>query len=135
MPTEAAQTVQTVQSEIIETISEAAGIGSIGLLSPAADHSIAFSGGKQIKKYMDGSGLYKMDLRIFGKGTDQLSLANKMCGICNFLSHTDIASFRKKDTWEIRGISVDHYPAIDEQSGNGTWYYSCGISVIYFLKA
>ena len=131
MQTEA---LQAAQSEIIEAISEAAEIGSIGLLSPAAELSIAFSGGKQIRKYMDGSGLYKMELRIFGKGTDQLSLANKMCGICNSLSQKKIADSRKTDTWEIRRITVDPFPAPDEQSVNGTWYYSCGISVIYFLK-
>ena len=128
------QTVQTVQTEIMDIVSEAAGIAAIGLLSPAVDCAMTFAGGKQMKKFLDVSGLYKMNVRIFGKGTDQLSVAEQLCGICNFLTYRDFRKFRKTEQWEIRRITVEESPSLKGQEENGAWFYSCMISIIYYYK-
>ena len=50
MPESALQntwSVQNVQTEIMDIVSEAAGISAIGILSPAVDYAMTFAGGKQ----------------------------------------------------------------------------------------
>ena len=133
--TQAVQNFQNAQVEIMDIISEAAGISAIGLLSPAVDYAMTFAGGKQTKKYLDDSGLYGMSVRIFGKGADQLSVAERLCGICNFLTHRDHRKFRKTDQWEIRRIAVEESPSLKGQEENGAWFYSCMISITYYFKS
>lgn len=128
------QNIQNVQTEIMDIVSEAAGIPAISLLSPAFDYAMTFAGGKQTKKFLDISGLYKMNVRIFGKGTDQLSVAERLCGICNFLTYRDCRKFRKTDSWEIRRITLEESPSLTGQEENGEWFYSCMISITYYYK-
>ena len=134
MSAQAFQNTQTVQTEIMDIVSEAAGIPAIGLLSPAVDYAMTFAGGKQTKKFLDVSGLYQMNVRIFGKGTDQLSVAEHLCGICNFLTYRDPRKFRRTNQWEIRRITVEESPSLTGQEENGEWFYSCMISITYYYK-
>lgn len=122
------------QTEIIDMISDTAGIGKIGLLSPADDCVISFAGGKLIKKYLDGSERHTMNLQLQGKGKDQLKLADKLCGICDALTHKRPRTFPKTDEWEICGVSVGTPPAPKGQAEDGTWFYACILSVNYCYK-
>ena len=132
--TQTAQDFQNAQTEIMDIVSEAAGISAIGLLSPAVDYAMTFAGGKQTKKFLDDSCLYGMNVRIFGKGTDQLTVAERLCGICNFLTYRDHRKFRKTDEWEILRITVEESPSLKGQEEDGTWFYSCMISITYYYK-
>lgn len=132
--TPAVQDFQNAQAEIMDIISESAGISAIGMLSPAVDYAMTFAGGKQGKKYLDDSGMHGMNVRIFGKGTDQLSVAERLCGICNFLTYRDRRKFRKTNQWEILRITVEESPSLKGQEEDGTWFYSCVISITYYFK-
>ena len=58
----------SVQVEIMEELSELCGIDRIGVLSPEAPYSLSFAGGKEIKKYLNGTairGLWRKSWGIF----------------------------------------------------------------------
>lgn len=121
------------QVEIIETLSDIAGINKIGLLSPACDYAMSFAGGKEVKRYMDGSGLYTMNIQLQGKGADQAALAARLCEICDLLTQRKPRTFPKTDEWEIRRITVGTPPAPKGVDGE-TWFYACVLSVNYYYK-
>ncbi len=49
------------QTEIIDMLTELANVGTVGLLSPAVDLAASFAGGKELKRYLDGSALMNMN--------------------------------------------------------------------------
>ena len=122
------------QVEIIDMLSDTAGIGNIGLLSLAVDFAMNFAGGKPIKPYLDGSALMTMNVQISGKGTDQMEVASRLCEICDTLTRKNFRTFPKTDEWEIRRITVGTPPAPKGLGEDGTWFYACVISVNYFHK-
>lgn len=123
------------QVEIIDMLSDAAGIEKIGLLSPAVDFAMNFAGGKTVKPYLDGSALMTMNVQISGKGTDQMAVASRLCDICDTLAQKNFRTFPKTDEWEIRRVAVGTPPAPKGLGDDGTWFYACVISVNYFQKA
>ena len=122
------------QVEIIDTLSDAAEINKIGLLSPAVDFAMNFAGGKTVKPYLDGSALMTMNVQISGKGTDQMAVANRLCEICDTLTRKNFRTFPKTDEWEIRSVTVGTPPAPKGLSEDGVWFYACVISVNYYYK-
>lgn len=123
-----------VQVEIIDMLSDIAGIEKIGLLSPAASLAMNFAGGKTVKPYLDGSALMNMNVQISGKGVDQMAVASRLCEICDNLTRRNPRTFTKTDEWEIRRITVGTPPAPKGLSEDGIWFYACVISVNYFYK-
>lgn len=124
----------SAQVEIIDMLSDIAKIEKIGMLSPAVELSADFAGGKVVKPYLDGSALICMNVRISCKGSDQMSVTDRLCGICDTLARRDFRTFPKTDDWEIRRITVSEPPASKGLGENGTWFYSCVISLNYFYK-
>ena len=122
------------QVEIIDMLSDAAGIEKIGLLSPAVDFAMNFAGGKPVKQYLGGSALMTMNVQISGKGTDQMEVANRLGEIWDTLTRKKFRTFPKPDEWEIRRITVGTPPAPKGLGEDGTWFYACVISVNYFYK-
>lgn len=122
------------QVEIIDMLSDAAGIEKIGLLSPAAPFAMNFAGGKPIKPYLDGSALMTMNVQISGRGADQMAVASRLCEICDTITRRNPRTFTKTDEWEIRRITVGTPPAPKGLSEDGIWFYACVISVNYFYK-
>lgn len=122
------------QVEIIDMLSDVAGIGNIGLLSPAVDFAMNFAGGKPIKPYLDGSALMNMNVQISGKGFDQMEIASRLCEICDTLTRKNFRTFPKTDEWEIRHVTVGTPPAPKGLGEDGTWFYAGVISVNYFYK-
>ncbi|MDE6745590.1 MAG: minor capsid protein, partial [Oscillospiraceae bacterium] len=116
------------QVEIIDMLSDAAVISKIGLLSPAVDLAMNFAGGKTVKPYLDGSALMTMNVQISGKGADQMKVANRLCEICDTITHRNFRTFPKTDKWEIRRITVGTPPAPKGLDEDGTWFYACIIS-------
>lgn len=122
------------QVEIIDMLSDAAGIKSIGLLSPDVDFAMNFAGGKPVKSYLDGSALMNMNVQISGKGNDQMAVASRLCEICDTLTRRHFRTFPKTDEWEIRRVTVGTPPAPKGKSEDGTWFYACVLSINYFYK-
>lgn len=122
------------QVEIIDMLSDIAGIEKIGLLSPAVDFAMNFAGGKPIKPYLDGSALMNMNVQISGKGTDQMAVANRLCDICDTLTRKNFRTFPKTEEWEIRRITVGTPPAPKGLSEGGIWFYACVLSINYFYR-
>lgn len=122
------------QIEIIDMLTELAKVGTIGLLSPAVDIAASFSGGKEIKSYLDGSALMNMNVQISGKGNDQTAVTSRLCEICDTLTHKHFRTFPKTDEWEIRRVTVGTLPAPKGKSEGNIWFYTCVISVNYFYK-
>ena len=122
------------QVEIIGMLSDTAGIGNIGLLSPAVDFAMNFAGGKTVKPYLDGSALMTMNVQISGKGTDQMAVASRLCDICDTLTRKNFRTFPKTDEWEIRHVTVGTPPAPKGLGEDGVWFYACVISVNYYYK-
>lgn len=120
--------------EIINMLSDAAGIEKIGTLSPDVGFAVRFSGGRLIKLYRDGSALLDMNVRIEGQGQDQLKVACRLFGICDSLAGRNFRTFPKTDRWELRSISAVSPPAPKELGKDGRWFYECVVSVNYFLK-
>ena len=68
----------SVQVEIMEELSELCGIDRIGVLSPEAPYSLSFAGGKEIKKYLNGTALQTMNVQILGRdGAASSSFSNR----------------------------------------------------------
>lgn len=124
----------SAQVEIIDMLSDAAGIKKIGLISPAVDFAMNFAGGKPIKPYLDGSALMNMNVQITGKSVDQMALASRLCEICDTLTRKNPRTYPKTEEWEIRRITVGTPPAPKGLGEDGTWFYACVISVNYFYK-
>lgn len=122
------------QTEIIDMLTELANVGTVGLLSPAVDLAASFAGGKELKSYLDGSALLTMNVLISGKGTDQITVANRLCEICDTLTRRHFRTFPQTDEWEIRRVAVGTPPAPKGKSEDGTWFYACVISVNYYQK-
>ncbi|MCM1024645.1 MAG: hypothetical protein NC395_11400 [Prevotella sp.] len=122
------------QVEIIDMLSDTAGIDRIGLLSPAVDFAMNFAGGKAVKKYRDGSSVQTVNVQISGKGTDQMAVASRLCEICDTLARKNVRAFPKTDEWEIRRVEVGTPPAPKGMSEGGVWFYACVISVNYYYK-
>lgn len=122
----------TAQTEIIDAVSELAGINNIGLLSPAHDYAVQFAGGTTKKRYLDGSGIKIMRLLVLAKSKDQLQLSDSINGICGTLEKV---RRHKGNGWEIRRIEVGTPPAPKgyNESG-GEWIYSCVLSVEYYYN-
>lgn len=122
------------QIEIIDMLTELAQVDTVGLLSPAVDIAASFAGGKAIKSYLDGSALMNMNVLISAKGTNQISVANRLCGICDTLTRRSFRTFPKTDEWEIRRVTVGTPAAPKGKSEDGAWFYACVLSVNYFYK-
>lgn len=122
------------QTEIIDMITDVAGLKNIGLLSPAVDYAINFVGGKPIRNYIGGASLQTMNLQIQGKSVDQLALMNELCGICDKLTRKNVRTFPKSEEWEIRGVFVGSPPALKAKDESGIWYYATIITVNYFYN-
>lgn len=122
------------QVEIIDMLTELAKISAIGLLSPAVDMAASFAGGKELKSYLDGSALLTMNVLISGKGTDQITVANRLCEICDTLTQKNFRTFPKTDEWEIRRVAVGTPAAPKGKSEDGAWFYACVLSVNYYQK-
>ena len=134
MPAQNDQAAIAAQTEIIETISDIAKINRIGLPAAAEDPAVSFAGGKTSKKYLDGSIIYEMELKILIKSEDQFAAASRLFEICNIISETDIKNLPAKNNWEILFISVSEMPVLKSRSDNGEWFYSCSISIKYLIK-
>lgn len=122
------------QIEIINMLSDAVKISKIGLLSPSVDYAMSFAGGKETKRYLDGSGMYTMTVQISGKGQNQEDVAETLCSVCDTLTHKNPRTFSKTDEWEIRRITVGTPPAPKGMDADKTWYYACVLSVNYYYK-
>lgn len=122
------------QVEIIDMLSDTAGIKNIGLLSPDVDFAMNFAGGKPVKSYLDGSALMNMNVQVSGKGIDQMAVASRLCEICDTLTRKNFRTFPKTDEWEIRRVTVGTPPAPKGKSEDGTWFYACVLSINYFYK-
>ena len=122
------------QVEIIDMIADAVKVDKIGLLSPAVDYAMSFAGGKETKRYRDGSGVYTMNIQLSGKGQSQEAVAEKLCSICDMLTHKNPRTFPKTDEWEIRRITVGTPPAPKGVDNDKTWYYACVLSINYYYK-
>ena len=133
MPAQNIRADKTAQAEIIETISGIAGIKKIGLLSAAEDTAILFAGGKEIKRYLDGSAIYEAELKIFCRSADQLSAAENSHEICNKLCALRGDLLPESDNWKVCRIKAVSMPTLEKQSGR-TWLYSAVLSVNYFFK-
>ena len=122
----------TVQTEIINAVSELAGIDSIGRLSPAVDCTVQFAGGTHKKRYLDGSGVNIMRLLVLAKSKNQMQLSDDINEICSVLEKV---RRHKGNGWEIRRIEVGSPPAPKgyNESG-GEWVYSCVLSVEYYYN-
>ena len=133
MPAQNMRAEKTAQTEIIETISEIAGIKKIGLLSAAEDTAILFAGGKEIKRYLDGTVICEAELKIFCRSAAQLSAAERSHEICNKLCSLRGNLLPEKNNWKVCRIKAVSMPSLDIQSDR-TWLYSAELSVNYFLK-
>lgn len=133
MPAQNIRAGKTAQTEIIETISEIAGIKKIGLLSAAEDTAILFAGGKEIKRYLDGSVICEAELKIFCRSADQLSAAERSHEICNKLCTLRGNLLPESNSWKVCRIKAASMPALEKQSGR-TWLYSAALSIKYILK-
>lgn len=122
------------QIEIINMLTELANVETVGLLSPAVDVAASFAGGRELKRYLDGSALMNMNVLISGKGDDQIAVANHLCEICDALTRKNFRTFPKTDEWEIRRVSVGTPAAPKGKSDDGTWFYACVLSVNYYQK-
>ncbi len=122
------------QTEIIDMLTELANVGTVGLLSPAVDLAASFAGGKELKRYLDGSALMNMNVLISGKGANQIAVANRLCKICDTLTRKNFRTFPKTEEWEIRRVSVGTPAAPKGKSDDGTWFYACVLSVNYYQK-
>ena len=122
----------TVQTEIINAVSELAGIDSIGRLSPAVDCAVQFAGGTNKKRYLDGSGVNIMRLLVLAKSKNQMQLSDDINEICGVLEKV---RRYKGNGWEIRRIDVGTPPAPKAYSeSGGEWVYSCILSVEYYYN-
>lgn len=122
------------QIEIIDMLTEIAGIGSVGLLSPAVDLAAGITGGRTVRSYLDGSAVLAMNVRVSGKSTDQAAAVCRLWEVCGTLTGKNVRTYPKTDEWEIRRITVDTPPSFKELDDSGIWFYSCVISVEYFIK-
>ena len=122
----------TVQTEIINAVSELAGIDSIGRLSPVVDCAVQFAGGTHKKRYLDGSGVNIMRLLVLAKSKNQMQLSDDINEICGVLEKV---RRYKGNGWEIRRIEVGTPPAPKAYSeSGGEWVYSCILSVEYYYN-
>lgn len=121
------------QIEIIDMLTEVAGIGTVGLLSPAVDLAASITGGRTVGSYLDGSAVLIMNVRVTGKGTDQAAVADRLCEICGTLTGKKVRTYPKTDKWEIRRITVEAPPSFKELDDSGIWFYNCVISVEYLI--
>ncbi len=126
---------QTAQTEIIKTLSDIADIDAIGKLSPECNTAVSFAGGKKLKQYLDGSVLYELELRIWGKNIDQLAAADSVFGICSLLSEADVKKLPEIHGCKLRFIRISSMPSLEKRQDDGIWIYSGAISVIYLNKA
>lgn len=122
------------QIEIINMLTELAKVDTIGLLSPAVDIAASFAGGREIKSYLDGSALLNMNVLISAKSKDQISVANRLCEICDTLTRKNFRTFPKTDEWEIRRVSVGTPAAPKGKNEKDIWFYACVLSVNYYQK-
>ncbi len=124
----------TAQVEIINLISEIAGIEKIGALSPAANYAAVFAGGRVRKRYRNGDAEVIMNVELVGKDKDQKALVEKLCGICDRLTRIRPREFSKGEEWEIRGITVGTPPSPKDVTIDGIWTFVAIISIIYDFK-
>ncbi len=124
----------TAQVEIINVISEIAGIEKIGSLSPDANYAITFAGGREKKRYRNGDAEVIMNLQLAGRDRDQKALVEKLCGICDRLTRMRPREFPKCEEWEIRGITVGTPPSPKGITTDDVWTFVCILSVVYDFK-
>ena len=122
----------SARTEIIEKITELADIDRIGLLSQKCDIAVSFAGGRTVKKYLDGSGICDMNLQVLGRSSDQLAVSEELNRICSVFDK--IKKFPKNEKWDIRGISVGSMPSLKMRDTDGTWVFSCILTVRYYEK-
>ena len=122
----------SARTEIIEKVSEIAGIGRIGLLSQKCDTAVSFAGGRRVKKYLDGSEVCDMNLQVLGRGSDQLEVSENLQKICAVFDGK--RNLPQNENWEIRSISVGSMPSLKMRDTDGTWVFSCILTVRYYEK-
>lgn len=122
------------QLAIIDAVTKLASVDRIGLLSPSAPYAAVFAGGKEVKRYLDGTGVYTLNIQFSGRGKDQVEVSETLCGICNGLSAIPAHRLPEGDGWKIRRIAVGTPPSPKGQSEDGTWYFACIISIEYHTR-
>ncbi len=117
----------------METLAEAAGIESIGL--PASDGTAAasFSGGKISKRYLDGSVIYEINIRIMVRSPDQLFAAGRISEICGLLTGCAPENFKGTDKLKILSVSIISAPSLEKTDERGVCLFSCELSARCFL--
>jgi len=121
----------TIQTDIINAVTELAEVDVIGQISEAVSCSMQFAGGSSVKKYLDGSGINTLRILCLGRSSDQAALSDRLNGICNTLCKV---RRHKGEGWEIRRISVGTPPAPKGYIEDGVWVYSCILTVEYFYN-
>lgn len=134
MPALNHQERHTVQTEIIELIADIAGIEKIGPDNGRSGTSVLFAGGKCSKKYLDGSEMSEMKLKISCISKDQKEAVGTLYGICNILTAADLRGCSKEKDWRICFISVNEMPSFVKKDDGGSWHYSCTAAVIYTVR-
>ncbi len=134
MPAQNSRAAVSVQTEIIENISDIAKINRIGLPAAAEDTAVSFAGGKTSKQYLDGSIVYETELEILIKNKDQFAAASRLHEICSTLQKADIREISSGNECEIRSVSVSEMPVLKSVSDSGEWLYSCKITIKYLIK-
>ena len=124
----------SAQIEIINMLSDYAGINKIGLLTPGTEYAMTFAGGKTIKKYLDGTEQCTMNIQLLGKGAEQLDVASQMCQICDNLSHSNPQKFPKSEEWQMRNITIGTPPSLKGANEAGMWFYAAVITANYYYK-
>lgn len=118
----------------MEALADAAGIENIGL--PASDEAAAasFSGGKISKRYLDGSVIYEMDIRIMIRSPDQLAAADRISGICGLLTGCAPENFKGTDKWKILSVGIISAPSLEKTDERGICLFSCELSARCFFN-
>lgn len=116
-------------TSILEEISELSGIKKIGKLGAGDGISILPAGGRQIKRYLNGSEKAELVIQLLARGTEQKAVIER---ISNSASRI-ISGVRRsnRENWQILGAKLAANPAPITTEPNGSYIYQGQIIIIY----
>lgn len=116
---------------IAEKLCEIGGIDCVGVASETKKTAISYSGGKVLRKYLDGTKKQSVLFRISGMDTaaEQEQLIKRLCAIGERLTAS---------TPEISGITQPviriNTPPAPTVRNEQHWIYSMSIEIIFYRK-
>jgi len=119
-------------TEIFEKISETSGINKIGRLGAGDSISILPAGGRQIRRYLDGSEKSELVIAVMSCGKEQKAIIERISVSAERIVRN--ARALRGDTWQVLSAKLAAAPSPITAEPDGSYIYQGQIVLIYNKK-